>query len=177
MKKTSNHCTGTQRPAVEQEAYHQLSRSWSTCCRPSAMARAATHVNTWPACDSLPAKGHAPTWRYINIMIINNDNRYCDFAGHGQVVVGVPIPSLERLHAPTLHTYKLHLGCHRHALHNLMVGGQLHINRRCLCLALTANQPTSVWCASADCSHGRACSSNRFCLRQQSPDSNETKNA
>ena len=40
----------------QQEYYHQLSRSWSTCCSPSAMAKAATHVKTWPAWDSLPVQ-------------------------------------------------------------------------------------------------------------------------
>lgn len=41
--------------AWREGAHHHDKRSESTCSRAPARASAATHVNTWPACDSLPA--------------------------------------------------------------------------------------------------------------------------
>jgi hypothetical protein len=38
-----------------ESAHHHDRRSESTCSRAPARASAATQVNTWPACDSLPA--------------------------------------------------------------------------------------------------------------------------
>lgn len=43
--------------------HHQHSRSESTRCSESAIAKAATHVNIWPACDSLPAATNHLTGR------------------------------------------------------------------------------------------------------------------